>query len=208
LTEKVIVDIYDMFGTAPLHKIEFSFKIVCQTCSTSATPSYKLVKLIQRHSFLEIAKMALTNGQFELPRELTYHCHPLKKSLASFFFPPPPKVQAVCFFFLSPSGVLFSSHSPAAGPHGHPSEVAGDKSTSETARLGDQDPIHPLDLLPIRCPKHPGAAMAKMWRWAAGLQAAVKLHRRSALAWHAPTAGVVWALEAVALAPAGMHRAG
>jgi hypothetical protein len=62
--------------------------------------------------------------------------------------------------------------------------------------------------LPIRCAKHPGAAMAKMWRWAAGLQAAVKLlHRRSALAWHAPTAGMVWALEAVALA-SGRHAPG
>jgi hypothetical protein len=31
--------------------------------------------------------------------------------------------------------------------------------------------------------------MAEMWRWAAGLQAAAELlHRRSALAWHAPTA--------------------
>jgi hypothetical protein len=64
--------------------------------------------------------------------------------------------------------------------------------------------------------------MAKMWRWAVGLQVVVELlHGRSTLAWHIPTAGVVflaaavwrpagvvWALEGVALAPTSVLRAG
>jgi hypothetical protein len=71
-----------------------------------------------------------------------------------------------------------------------PSEVAGDESGGETGRSGDHDPI-PLDLLLIRCPKHPRAVMessTEMLRWAAGLQAAAELlHRRSMLAWRTPT---------------------
>jgi hypothetical protein len=71
-----------------------------------------------------------------------------------------------------------------------PSEVAGDESGGEMGRSGDHDPIPP-DLLLIRCPKHPRAAMespTEMLMWTAGLQAVAELlHRRSVLAWRTPT---------------------